>query len=51
MIRESVVENTIISLLQDQSYELFDVEDTRQAAVPTEPEAAQTLFGPRGAKG
>lgn len=27
MIRESVVENTIISLLQDQGYELFDTND------------------------
>ncbi|MDY3768207.1 MAG: type I restriction endonuclease subunit R [Sphaerochaetaceae bacterium] len=27
MIRESVVENTIISLLQDQGYELFDAND------------------------
>ena len=27
MIRESVVENTIISFLQDQGYELFDAND------------------------
>lgn len=27
MIRESVIENTIISFLQDQGYELFDAND------------------------
>ena len=43
-----------ISILRDgeDAWKWFPaVETTRQAAVPTEPEAAQTLLGPMGSRG